>query len=149
MSRFMRQVVLNLVKGILLYSNGQGVAKMNLDAENVTEALRKLRSFLLRPLFYLWWGNGIILRWVGRGWSSHGGEWGRDLAARRTSESSEDPLGLKAMGFEGHLPMSCIHVRFSLHPEVGITVSNISKEVVREESVAVWVLCSWIWSNMR
>ena len=95
------------------------------------------------------WGNGIILRWVGRGWSSHGGEWGRDLAARRTSESSEDPLGLKAMGFEGHLPMSCIHVRFSLHPEVGITVSNISNEVVKEESIAVWVLCSWIWSNMR
>lgn len=50
---------------------------------------------------------------------------------------SEDPLRLKAMSFEGHLPMSCIHVRFSLHPEVGITVSNISKEVVKEESIAV------------
>ena len=33
--------------------------------------------------------------------------------------------------------MSCIHVRFSLHPEVGITVSNISNEVVKEESIAV------------
>lgn len=53
MSRFMRQVVLNLVKGILLYYNGQGAAKMNLDAGNVTEVLRKLRSFLLGPLFYL------------------------------------------------------------------------------------------------
>lgn len=25
---------------------------------------------------------------------------------------SEDPLGWKAMSFEGHLPKSCIHVRF-------------------------------------
>lgn len=50
---------------------------------------------------------------------------------------SEDPLGLKAMSFEGHLPKSCIHVRFSLHPEIGITVSNTIREVVKEESIAM------------
>lgn len=53
MSRLLRQLVLNLVKGFLLYHNGQGVAKMNLDAENGTEVLKKLRSFLPGPLFYL------------------------------------------------------------------------------------------------
>lgn len=35
-----------LVKGILLYSNGQGVATMNWDQKNVTEVLRKLRKLL-------------------------------------------------------------------------------------------------------
>ena len=33
----MRQVVLDLVKGVLLHYDGQGGAKMNLDAEKVTD----------------------------------------------------------------------------------------------------------------
>lgn len=45
---------------------------------------------------------------------------------------SEDPLGWKAMSFEATY-LSCIHVRFSLHPEIGITVSNTIREVVKEE----------------
>ena len=116
MSRLMRQLVLNLVKGILLYYNGQGVAKMNLDAENGTEVLRKLRSFLLGPLFVNEEETWLL---------------------EESLSPSEDPLGLKAMSFEGHLPMPCIHVRFSLHPEIGITVSNTIREVVKEESIAV------------
>ena len=136
MSRLMRQLVLNLVKGILLYYNGQGVAKVNLDAENGTEVLRKLRSFLLGPLFVNEEVASFLDEWV-RGETVMVENEEETWLLEESLSPSEDPLGLKAMSFEGHLPMPCIHVRFSLHPEIGITVSNTIREVVKEESIAV------------